>query len=276
MPLDLAAAPATQRVYPVAMARKRDLLAHLVSSGDWRQVLVFTRTKHGANRLADQLTRGGLRAAAIHGDKSKQQRLRALEDFRSGSVRVLVATEMAVRGLDIEPLLHVVVYDMPQVADDYMRRVGCAGAGGMVLSLVAPEEQPLLAAIERQLGREFERETLAGFEDAGPPETAPARAPAPAHDPQPRQRRHAPHAMPARRDSSPREKKEPARIVEHGTDYDEMQPQSNEGQLFPSSASVFGAGRAPAAHSGPRRARNQRGAPAAANGSGRRRNGRPV
>jgi len=254
------------------MARKRELLAHLVSSGDWRQVLVFTRTKHGANRLADQLTRGGLRAAAIHGDRSKQQRLRALEDFRAGSVRVLVATEMAVRGLDIEPQLHVVVYDMPQVADDYTRRVGCAGAGGMVLLLVAPEEQPLLAAVERQLGRELERETLAGFDDIGPPEPAPV--PAPAVDHAPRQRRHAPRAMPARRDSGPRQKKEPARLVEHGTDYDEMQPQSNEGQLFPSSASVFGAGRPAAGHSGPRRARNQRGAAPAENGSGRRRNGR--
>lgn len=268
MPLDLAAAPATQRVYPVAMARKRDLLAHLVSSGNWRQVLVFTRTKHGANRLAEQLTRGGIRAAAIHGDRSKQQRLRALEDFRSGNVRVLVATEMAVRGLDLEPLRHVVVYDVPQVADDYLRRVGCAGAGGTVLSLVAPEEQPLLAALERQLGREFERETLAGFEDAGVPEPAPARDPVP-------QRRHAQHGMPSRRDGGPRQKKEPARLVQHGTDYDEMQPQSNEGQLFPSSASVFGAGRAPD-RPGPRRARTQRGAPTTANGNGRRRNGRSV
>ncbi|MGQ0752048.1 MAG: helicase-related protein [Betaproteobacteria bacterium] len=269
MPLHLAAGPATQRVYPVAMARKRELLAHLISSGDWRQALVFTRTKHGANRLADQLTRGGIRSAAIHGDRSKQQRARALEEFRSGTVRVLVATEIAARGLDIEAPPHVVVYDMPQAADDYVRRVGCAGAGGMALSLVAPEEQPLLATIEKQLGCQLEREVVEGFEDAGAPQQAQE------HEPPMRQKRNAHHSMPPRREGGQQHRNEPARLAQRSMDYDETQPQSNEGQLFPSSASVFGEGR-PAAFSGPRRARGQRGAPAATTGGGRRRTGRSI
>ncbi len=161
-----------QRVHPVAQTRKRELLAHLVSAGDWRQVLVFTRTKHGANRLSEQLCRGGIEATAIHGNKSQPARTRALAGFKAGAVRVLVATDIAARGLDIEELPHVVNYDMPHVPEDYVHRIGRtgrAGSTGEAISLVAPEEQPLLAAIERLLARRLERRVVAGFESAAAP-----------------------------------------------------------------------------------------------------------
>jgi ATP-dependent RNA helicase RhlE len=163
-----------QRVHPVAMGRKRELLAHIVSSGGWRQVLVFTRTKHGANRLADQLTRGGISATAIHGNKSQPQRTRALGDFKAGAIRVLVATDIAARGLDIDALPHVVNFDMPHVAEDYVHRIGRtgrAGTTGEAVSLVAPEEKPLLAAVEKLLARKLERRIVTGFEagSAGAP-----------------------------------------------------------------------------------------------------------
>jgi ATP-dependent RNA helicase RhlE len=157
----------SQRVHPVAAARKRELLAHIVSSGGWKQVLVFTRTKHGANRLADQLARGGISATAIHGNKSQPQRTRALGDFKAGAVRVLVATDIAARGLDIDALPHVVNFDMPHVAEDYVHRIGRtgrAGSAGEAISLVAPEEKSLLAAVEKLLARRLERQVVAGFE----------------------------------------------------------------------------------------------------------------
>ena len=164
----------SQRVHPVDQARKRELLAHLVASGNWQQVLVFCRTKHGANRLAQQLGRDGLEADAIHGNKSQPQRLRSLKGFKDGSARVLVATDLASRGLDIEELPHVVNFDLPHVPEDYVHRIGRtgrAGTSGEAISLVSPEEQPLLAAIEKLLGRRLERQTVAGFE---PGRAAPA------------------------------------------------------------------------------------------------------
>ena len=161
-----------QRVYPVDRARKRELLSFLIGSGNWRQVLVFTRTKHAANRLATQLDKDGLGSAAIHGNKSQGARTRALRDFKNGQVRVLVATDIAARGLDIDQLPHVVNFDLPQVAEDYVHRVGRTGRAGLdgeAISLVAPEEQPLLADIERLLKRVLPRTSVQGFEVSGNP-----------------------------------------------------------------------------------------------------------
>ena len=156
-----------QVAHPVEAARKRELLAHLVKSNDWKQVLVFVKTKHGANRLAQQLAREGVQADAIHGNKSQNARTRALEQFKAGEMRVLVATDIAARGLDIEALPHVVNYDMPHVAEDYVHRIGRTGRAGVegeAVSLVSPEDRPLLAAIERLMNRKVETRTVPGFE----------------------------------------------------------------------------------------------------------------
>src|SRR4051794_5116424 len=157
----------SQVAHPVDGARKRELLAHLVKTNDWKQVLVFCRTKHGANRLAQQLSRDGVNADAIHGNKSQGQRERALAEFKEGKVRVLVATDIAARGLDIEALPHVVNYDLPHVAEDYVHRIGRtgrAGTEGEAVSLVSPEERSLLAAIERLMNRTVETRAVEGFQ----------------------------------------------------------------------------------------------------------------
>ena len=157
----------SQVAYPVDRDRKRELLSHLVLSGDWQQVLVFTKTKHGANRLAQQLVRDGIEADAIHGNKSQNARTRALADFKRGELRVLVATDIAARGLDIEALPHVVNYDLPHVSEDYVHRIGRtgrAGATGEAISLIGAEDRPLLAAIEKMMQRKVEQRTLPGFE----------------------------------------------------------------------------------------------------------------
>ena len=156
-----------QVVHPVDKRRKRELLSHMIGSNDWRQVLVFTRTKHGANRLAQQLEKDGLRAAAIHGNKSQGARTRALADFKSGKVRVLVATDIAARGLDIDQLPHVVNYELPNVPEDYVHRIGRtgrAGNEGEAVSLVCVDEHKLLRDIERLLKREIPRVVLPGYE----------------------------------------------------------------------------------------------------------------
>jgi ATP-dependent RNA helicase RhlE len=153
--------------HPVAQERKRELLAHLVRANDWRQVLVFVRTKHGANRLAQQLSHSGIEADAIHGNKAQNQRMRTLRRFKDGELRVLVATDIAARGLDIEALPHVVNYDLPHVAEDYVHRIGRtgrAGAEGEAVSLVAHEDRPLMAAIERLMNRTVEERVVTGFE----------------------------------------------------------------------------------------------------------------
>jgi ATP-dependent RNA helicase RhlE len=145
-----------QSVYRVSKDHKRHLLAHLIDSGNWHQVLVFTRTKHGANRLAQQLEGSGIRSAAIHGNKSQGARVRALADFKDNKVTALVATEVAARGLDIKELPHVVNYELPNVPEDYVHRIGRtarAGGTGNAVSLVAPDEAPLLRDIERLLRR---------------------------------------------------------------------------------------------------------------------------
>jgi ATP-dependent RNA helicase RhlE len=153
--------------HPVSHDRKRELLAHLVSSNDWRQVLVFVKTKHGANRLAQQLERAGIEADAIHGNKNQNHRTRTLQRFKDNELRVLVATDIAARGLDIEALPHVVNYDMPHVAEDYVHRIGRTGRAGVegeAVSLVTHEERSLMAAIERLMNRKVEEKVIAGFE----------------------------------------------------------------------------------------------------------------
>jgi ATP-dependent RNA helicase RhlE len=156
-----------QIIHPVDRQRKAALLSFLIGSQDWRQVLVFTRTKHGANRLAQQLEKDGISAAAIHGNKSQGARTRALADFKSGTVRVLVATDIAARGLDISQLPHVVNFELPNVAEDYVHRIGRtgrAGNEGEAMSLVCVDEHKLLRDIERLLNRELPKAVVPGFE----------------------------------------------------------------------------------------------------------------
>ncbi len=162
----------SQVVHPVDKDRKRALLSYLIGRGDWRQVLVFTRTKHGANRLAEQLDKDGISADAIHGNKSQNQRTRALAGFKDGKVRVLVATDIAARGLDIEELPHVVNYELPNVPEDYVHRIGRtgrAGSSGQALSLVCTEETGFMRDIERLMKVEVPREVIEGFEPSRNP-----------------------------------------------------------------------------------------------------------
>ncbi|HAB23485.1 MAG TPA: ATP-dependent RNA helicase RhlE, partial [Pantoea sp.] len=157
----------SQLVHFVDKKRKRELLSQLIGEGNWQQVLVFTRTKHGANHLAEQLNKDGITAAAIHGNKSQGARTRALADFKTGAIRVLVATDIAARGLDIEELPHVVNYELPNVAEDYVHRIGRTGraaATGAALSLVCVDEHKLLRDIERLLKREIPRMAVPGYE----------------------------------------------------------------------------------------------------------------
>ena len=156
-----------QIVHPVDKARKRELLSHKIGTEDWKQVLVFTRTKHGANRLAQQLNDDGLTAAAIHGNKSQGARTRALRDFKDNKVRVLVATDIAARGIDIDMLPHVVNYELPHVPEDYVHRIGRtarAGREGHAVSLVCIDENRLLADIEKLLKCNIEKEVIPGYE----------------------------------------------------------------------------------------------------------------
>ncbi len=155
-----------QKVHPVEKSRKRELLAHLIKSQQWFQVLVFTRTKHGANKLAEQLLREGIPALAIHGNKSQAARTRALAEFKSGDLQVLVATDIAARGIDIDQLPHVVNYDLPNVPEDYVHRIGRtgrAGQSGEAVSLVCAEERSYLADIEKLIERQLPREIVSGF-----------------------------------------------------------------------------------------------------------------
>jgi ATP-dependent RNA helicase RhlE len=160
----------SQEAYAVDKTRKRELLSWLVGSNNWRQVLVFARTKHGANRLAEQLEKDGLRSAAIHGNKSQGARTRALEGFKSGDLRVLVATDIAARGLDIHQLPLVVNHDLPHVPADYVHRIGRtgrAGRDGRAISLVAPDEIGLLRSIERLINLRITPQVLPGYEPSG-------------------------------------------------------------------------------------------------------------
>ena len=165
-PRNAAAERIEQHVYRVPQEHKRDLLVHLIESGNWHQVLVFTRTKHGANRLTQALVAAGVRAAAIHGNKSQAARVRALSDFKQNRITALVATEVAARGLDIRELPHVVNFELPNVPEDYVHRIGRtarAGGSGSAISLVAPAEAPLLKDIEKLLGHSLALATLPAY-----------------------------------------------------------------------------------------------------------------
>ncbi|MDH4944146.1 DEAD/DEAH box helicase [Sulfurimonas sp. C5] len=155
-----------QAVYHVDKARKRELLTHLIRDGDWKQVLVFTRTKHGANKLCGQLEKDGITAVAIHGNKSQNARTKALADFKKGEVRVLVATDIAARGIDIDQLPHVVNFELPNVSEDYVHRIGRtgrAGNEGEAISLVCVDEDEFLRNIEKLIKKDIPKVWLKGF-----------------------------------------------------------------------------------------------------------------
>ncbi|CAN1211361.1 DEAD/DEAH box helicase [Tumidithrix helvetica PCC 7403] len=156
-----------QKVYPVDREKKRELLSYLIKEQRWYQVLVFTRTKHGADRLVKQLTQDDIPSLAIHGNKSQAARVRALAKFKDGSLQVLVATDIAARGLDISELLHVVNFDLPNVPEDYVHRIGRTGRAGLkgeAMSLVCVDERKLLVDIEKLIGRSLPQEIVEGFE----------------------------------------------------------------------------------------------------------------
>lgn len=155
-----------QKVHLVDKSGKFELLLHLITRSDWHQVLVFVRTKHGANKLVERLAQVKISVAALHGNKSQSFRTRTLKEFKNGEIRILVATDVAARGLDITGLLHVVNYDMPSVAEDYVHRIGRtgrAGEKGVAISLVSPEEKQSLGAIEGLLNQKIPVETVKGY-----------------------------------------------------------------------------------------------------------------
>jgi ATP-dependent RNA helicase RhlE len=156
-----------QKVHPVGRELKKDLLVHLIKQNDWHQVLVFTRMKHGANRLVEHLVKHDISAMAIHGNKSQSARTKALGDFKTGTLQVLVATDIAARGIDIDQLPHVVNYELPNVPEDYVHRIGRtgrAGAQGEAVSLVCVDENGFLRDIEKLIKREIPKEVIPGFE----------------------------------------------------------------------------------------------------------------
>jgi len=166
-PRNASAVAVKQLVHPVDKSRKTDLLSHLIHHNKWGQTLVFSRTKHGANRLVKQLAASHIHSAAIHGNKSQAQRTKALAEFKAGKVQVLVATDIAARGIDIEQLPYVVNYDLPQVAEDYVHRIGRtgrAGATGCAVSLVSADEVGQLQSIEKLIKRKVERIEVEDFE----------------------------------------------------------------------------------------------------------------
>lgn len=155
-----------QIVHPVDKTRKKELLIHLIEKDDWRQVLVFTRTKHGANRLSADLEKAGISAAAIHGNKSQNARTKALSDFKSSKIRVLVATDIAARGIDIDNLPHVVNYELPNVPEDYVHRIGRTGRAGNIgeaMSLVCIDENEFLASIEKLIKKDIHKFVVKNF-----------------------------------------------------------------------------------------------------------------
>ncbi|MFP6847482.1 MAG: DEAD/DEAH box helicase [Pseudomonas sp.] len=186
-----------QRVFRLQASHKRALLAHLITAGAWEQVLVFTRTKHGANRLAEYLDKHGLPAVAIHGNKSQNARTKALADFKAGNMRILVATDIAARGLDIDQLPHVVNFELPNVEEDYVHRIGRtgrAGRSGEAISLVAPDEEKLLKGIERMTKQKIPDGDLLGFDastvEAERPEVREPQKPRPPRGAKPEGDRH--------------------------------------------------------------------------------------
>jgi len=187
-----------QRVIMVDCKRKTALLGKLIAENRWEQVLVFTRTKHHANKVSEYLIKIGISSAAIHGNKSQSARTKALSDFKNGAIKVLVATDIAARGLDIDQLPHVVNLELPNIAEDYVHRIGRtgrAGNNGEAISLVCVDEHEYLAGIEKLTNRKFKRETIEGFE------------PDPSIKAEPIQQRRGqkPQGQPKRRDNAPRE-----------------------------------------------------------------------
>ena len=215
-PRNTTAERVSQLVHPVDKARKRELLSHRIGKENWRQVLVFTRTKHGANRLAKQLSEDGLNSAAIHGNKSQGARTKALADFKSGKIRVLVATDIAARGLDIDKLPYVVNYELPYVPEDYVHRIGRtarAGEDGHAISLVCVDEEKLLADIERLLKQDIEKQIIPGYEPDPRIKAEPLRNGRPQRsksrrsNPRKKQRTGASNARGGQRQGSPRRRK---------------------------------------------------------------------
>ena len=163
---NIASQSVKQTVYPVDKVRKRELITHLITDGKWQQVLIFTRTKHGANRLAGQLEKDGVTSVAIHGNKSQNARTKALSDFKKCKIRVLVATDIAARGIDIDQLPHVINYELPNVSEDYVHRIGRtgrAGNSGEAISLVCIDEHEYLANIEKLIKKDIPKVWLKGF-----------------------------------------------------------------------------------------------------------------
>lgn len=198
-PKNTVAETIAHRVHPVDQARKRELLLHLLSQDASAQTLVFAKTKHGSDKLAGFLEKSGIRAAAIHGNKSQSQRQRALNDFKSGKVPVLVATDIAARGIDIDHLPRVINYDLPMVAEDYVHRIGRTGrngAEGEAISLVTQDEARLLRQIVRLLGQDMDIRDVPGFEPQVPirwGNSAPGKAEQPSGTRPPRKRARRPH-----------------------------------------------------------------------------------
>ena len=222
----------SQVVHPVEKDRKRSLLAHLVKTGKWQQVLVFTKTKHGANRLAQQLERDGIESDAIHGNKSQGARTRALKRFKDNELQVLVATDIAARGLDIEALPHVVNFDLPNVPEDYVHRIGRtgrAGASGEAVSLVGPDDRPLLAAIEHLIGRRIEQRVAVGFEP-GRSHHAPAARHATPHQRQQQPRRQHGDEGAGRDSHRNRDRQQPTRQGSAPSGHDSRKRRRRRGQ----------------------------------------------
>jgi ATP-dependent RNA helicase RhlE len=244
----------SQKVVLVDRGRKSELLAQLVKDNQWYQVLVFTRTKHGANRLAEYLNKHGVTALAIHGNKSQNARTSALAQFKSGELQALVATDIAARGLDIEQLPHVVNFDLPHVPEDYVHRIGRtgrAGATGEAISLVCADDKPLLADIEKVIRRQVPREIVAGFE------------PNPNERAEPIQRGRGAPQRPAHRQAPKREGGEPRRAGGHTAAKKPARPATGDRAATPARAQQKTASRpAPARPAEPARARPAQGAPA--------------
>jgi ATP-dependent RNA helicase RhlE len=157
----------TQKVYPVAKEKKTELIIKLITEGNWKQILVFTRTKQGANKLTEAMISSGIQAAAIHGNKGQGARTKALAGFKNGSLTALVATDIAARGLDIPLLPHVVNFELPNIPEDYVHRIGRtgrAGANGEAISLFSPDETVFLRDIEKLIGMKLPKENIQGFE----------------------------------------------------------------------------------------------------------------
>ena len=244
-----------QSVYLVDRDRKRELLTHLVKEGSWQQVLVFCKTKHGANRLAQQLEKDGIEADAIHGNKSQPARTKALKRFKDNALQVLVATDIAARGLDIEALPHVVNYDLPNVSEDYVHRIGRtgrAGSTGEAISLVSADDRPLLSDIEKLINRKIEQKSVAGFEPtkgarpAPEADDRPRRQPQGRRDQQPRRESQGRREQTGRRDEQPRRHPAPRPTTRDG---------ARDGAARP--------GQQPRRNDGPRPARPQAARPGA-------------